>query len=187
MKVAEMYQRNCDKRMTLLWVIWNSLFTLIGCGYDDVGIKVNGGTFSTRNTESIDLSKRTYIHIYLPTSICGVKIPAIQLMDCPLIDFIETVNEFTKDLRGSSCLMLQIFNKDQTVKITFDDSYNYTRDSLNEVSNRFPQLKTKVTMHVSTFTSLKDVFDRLATLLNHNTDSIKLEIFYYDSLCPSTH
>lgn len=167
-------------------VNWICSLIFVGYAYNNIVTKVNNGVFSTKRQEGSELSQRTYIYLYLPKNVSSVKVPELQLRDCPLLDFIETVDEFTKDVRGSSPLVLQMFNKDKNLKIVFEDSHNRIRTSLNEASNTFPQLRTKVTMHITSFTSLKDIFNALTTSFNNKTDSAKLEVRYYGDSCLET-
>ncbi len=167
-------------------VNWICSLIFVGCAYNNTVAKANNGAFSMKGQEGFELSRRTYIYFYLPKNVSSMKAPEIQLIDCPLLDFIETVDEFTKDFRGSSHLVLQMFNKDKKLKIVFEDSHNRIRTSLNEAANTFPQLRTKVTMHITSFTSLKDIFDTLATSFNNKTDSAKLEVRYYGGSCLGT-
>lgn len=69
------------------------------------------------------------------------------------------------------------------LQIIFDDAHGCTlingSDETLSALTLFPQLNTKVTMHITTGITLKDMLDALVASFNGKTNSARLEVLYY--------
>lgn len=167
---------------------WSWLVVCMGGCFNMAAITGEVATSSkVRVEEARVLHPPTRICIFLPREVAKLKIPKLQLTDCPLFDFLKTINEFTSDIRGSSRLNVHDSCKDgkRVLKIVFEDSRGCILCPFCEGSgalSKFPQLGKSVTMDAVAFSSLEEILDKLVMSLNNEAASTSFEIVYYESL-----
>ena len=144
---------------------------------------VNGDNFSKGGTGVEDMSQTSTICLYLPCCVADLKIPELSLQSCPLIVFLETINDVTEEIRGSSRINVRRVydNGAMMLAIYFACAHcpsNHSSDiTLDSLKSSAPFCQP-ITMRCASFSTLKEIFYMLLLLLN-DSQTILFKIEWY--------